>query len=215
MEYKELLHSSGVIPVLSEYEGQLAWLAARAGLLVTAAKGRMYYNGKELGELPKELPAERWQEEALSGAMKDPQVCAAADLTFLDLQGEEFSRRCQKVRALALGYGFAHMGMNSAGEQEACDTARFFEKAFGFPSFDIGASIMVAGPFEVVKSMSRGRNGHIAIETASLARGIADLEQKGFLVDYSTLQRAPDGRLLSVYLEEQTAGFAIHLLQKR
>lgn len=215
MEYRELLHNCGVIPVFLEYDGQLAELAAREGLTVTVSKGRMYYKGEELGELPEELPVKRWQDEELESAMKNPKVCAAADSTFLDLRGEEFICRCRKVRKLALGYGFAHMGLNSADEIKARETACFFEKAFGFPSFDIGASIIVAGPFEVVKSVSWGQNGHIGIETASIERGIADLEQKGFRMDDSTLKRAPDGRILSVYLEHQAAGFAIHLLQKR
>lgn len=112
-------------------------------------------------------------------------------------------------------YRFAHMGVNNRNTDDAFETVRVMQRAFDFQMFDIGNSIMVEGSFEIIKSMGRGSNGHIAIETEDVFLAIKDLTQKGFTPDMETIQYQSDGQIMSVYLKEEIGGFAFHLLKKR
>lgn len=214
---KELLHNCGVIPVLYTYSQELADIAYKSGLAVVAVGEKLYYEGKVAGEIPKDsdILIGTFEDAALSAAMKSKDVCAVVDLSFTELETEAFAKRCCQSRKIALGYEFAHVGLNHKDADAAIKTAAFLEKAFGFPGFDIGSSIIVEGSFELVKSQFRGQNGHIGIETASVARAIADLTAKGFLIDAGSIQYSADQRIQSAYFMEETAEFGWHLIQKR
>ncbi len=116
---------------------------------------------------------------------------------------------------MAVEYSFAHVGLHCQ-DPEGCSAAvEAFQKAFGFPSFDVGSSVIVAGPMELTKAPMRGTAGHIGIACSDVSEAIEDLKAKGFAIDESTLQTMPDGRIQSVYLRDTFGGFACHLLQKR
>ena len=157
----------------------------------------------------------RWDETQLANCMKDPNVCAVCDTGAVAVPREKFAQWCAQCRSIALGYSFAHMGINSADEIECFITVEKLKNAFAFRSYDIGSSVMVAGPFEVVKTAGRGTHGHIGIETASVARAMEDLSSRGFALDPDSVQRMPNGQIQSVYLQSEIGGFALHLLQKR
>ncbi len=112
-------------------------------------------------------------------------------------------------------YKFAHVGINSENAEQALKMVELLGKAFGLPSYDVGSSVIVGGPFEILKSEGPGTLGHIAMETPDVAAAIQDLEAKGFAVEEKSIQRLPDGRVLSAYLQQEIGGFAFHLLQSR
>lgn len=114
-----------------------------------------------------------------------------------------------------LTYKFAHVGINSENAAEAADTVQRLAQMFGLPSFDVGSSVIVGGPIEIVKSAARGRNGHIGIEVSDMILAMQDLHQKGVELDDSSLQISPDGTPVSIYLKQEIGGFAFHLLQSR
>ena len=64
-----------------------------------------------------------------------------------------------------------------------------------------------------MKTMFKGKNGHIAIRTNSVALAVAELEKNGFVCDMATAKYKGD-RMTVVYLKDEIGGFAIHLLQK-
>lgn len=161
------------------------------------------------------LPVGRFTAKQLDGYMKSPHVCAVCDLSFLDAPPGEWDTKCRQLRSAALGYSFAHMGIHNEDASDCRNLVNTLQEAFGFPVFDIGSSVMVSKAFEVTKANLWGTCGHIGIETASVARAISDLQAKGFGLDESTIQRQPDGRLQSVYLDIRLGGFPIHLVQKR
>lgn len=121
----------------------------------------------------------------------------------------------ENIEKKAPTYSFAHLGINPTEDAGCADIVELFAKAFGFPSFDVGNSVIVAGPLELPKSPGPGRNGHIGIETDDVDAAMEDLAAKGFHFEESTLTRLPDGTACSVYLTEPFAGFAVHLLRKR
>lgn len=116
---------------------------------------------------------------------------------------------------MAVEYSFAHVGLHCENVDACTAAVEKFKAMFGFASYDVGQSVIVAGPIEITKKSLRGTPGHIGIVCSDVAEAIEDLKAKGFTVDESTLQKAPDGRIQSVYLQERFGGFACHLLQKR
>ena len=109
-------------------------------------------------------------------------------------------------------FGLAHVGISTADESDAGVVAARFGALFGF-EVKVGNSSIFASPgIEVVKGRSRGELGHIAIRTASIPRAVAYLARRGVAVDPSSEKRGPDGRVKAVYLADEVAGFAIHLL---
>ena len=118
---------------------------------------------------------------------------------------------------LMLGLEIAHVGINSADEAEAMDTATKLCKLLGW-TMKVGNSSIFAGTgIEVMKSPFRGTKGHIGIKTNFIVRAKAYLERQGFEFDESTAKYkgdVKDGQLKAIYLKDEIAGFAIHLVQK-
>ena len=111
-------------------------------------------------------------------------------------------------------YEFAHLGINHGTAEEAKNTAQLLLTLFGFRNYDIGSSIFSSSAFELVKSEYKGSKGHIGIYTNHMELAMGELEDKGVKLDYDTLQKKPDGQYVSIYLKDEIAGFAFHLLQK-
>ena len=117
----------------------------------------------------------------------------------------------EKAVSLMLGYRLVHIGINSAGKEEAAAAADFLCSAFGFGRRECSASVF-AGDFEIMHMMGRGRNGHIAVGVNSVSRAMFSLGRKGIRFDMSTLRLGKDGRPDFVYLADELLGFAIHLV---
>ena len=114
---------------------------------------------------------------------------------------------------LMLGFEIAHVGINSADEAKAMDTATKLCKLFGWP-IKVGNSSIFAGTgVEVMKKQYLGTNGHIGIRTNFVERAKAYLERQGFEFDESTAN-IKDGQLKAIYLKDEIGGFAIHIVQK-
>lgn len=133
-----------------------------------------------------------------------------------DLAGHNFeaiTSTARKAAEILLGFEFDHMGINADSAEKSEETAGLFEKAFGFvPKF--GNSSNFAGPsLEITKSPGLGKNGHIAVKTNSMSRAIHYLKRRGFEVDMETAKYKGE-KMVAVYLKEEYAGFAVHLLEK-
>ncbi len=114
---------------------------------------------------------------------------------------------------LMLGLEIAHVGINSANEEEAMKTATLLCKMFGWPIKVGGKSIFAGTAVEVMKMPFRGTNGHIGIRTNFIERAKYYLEGQGFRFDPDSAS-VKDGQLKAIYLADEVAGFAIHLMQK-
>ena len=76
-----------------------------------------------------------------------------------------------------------------------------------------GRSSHFAGPVECCKGDAPGRRGHIAIGTNSVERAIYHLSRRGVTFEEATRRRDGSGRTVSIYLQGDFGGFAIHLVQ--
>lgn len=114
---------------------------------------------------------------------------------------------------ILLGFELAHVGINTESEKESLAIAEMFSNAFGFDLKRANSSNFSGSGIEVNKSKGRGAMGHIAIKTNSILRAAHYLGKKGYKVDWST-KKGTEKKPVSVYLENEMGGFAVHILQK-
>ncbi len=107
----------------------------------------------------------------------------------------------------------AHVGINSADEEEAMRTAETLCRIFGWPLKVGGKSIFSGTAVEVMKMPFRGRLGHVGIRCDRIRCARALIERRGFEFDESSAN-IKDGQLKAIYLKDDVAGFAFHLVQK-
>ena len=121
---------------------------------------------------------------------------------------------CEAV-SLVLGFELRHVGVNNISSDEAMKAAGKLSLLTGWPVIDQGEkNCFVGAGFEIMKKPGRGQNGHIAIACNSAARAKWHLESRGFAFDAGSEEFTKDGRLRLVYLKDEIAGFALHLVEK-
>ena len=126
---------------------------------------------------------------------------------------DEITRLTKEAISIMLGFEFAHLGINEEDEDKALNSANLLSHLFYLPVKE-GTSSVFAGPaFEVIKNRYLGEHGHIAIATKDIHRAITYLKMKGISILPET-KKEKDGKLKTVYLDQEVSGFAIHLLQK-
>lgn len=112
-------------------------------------------------------------------------------------------------------FAVSHFGLNLSAEEDAGIEARRFSSLFGLPIVD-GRDSIYAGPLiELMKGKGRGTHGHIGIATDDLQGALAYLEGLGYARDPASGKYDEDGRLVVMYLKQEFAGFAVHLLQRK
>lgn len=111
-----------------------------------------------------------------------------------------------------LGFELMHIGINNENAEEAEKGAKMLSALTGMPIKEGKGGFFTGTAFEVLKSVKRGKNGHIAIGTKDLLRAKWHLERRGFAFDDIILNDA--GKPNAVYIKDEICGFAIHLLQK-
>jgi len=113
---------------------------------------------------------------------------------------------------LMLGFALKHVGINGTSETEAESNAKLMAALTQMPTKAGSSSFFVGTSFEFTKKKFPGERGHLALGTNFPQRARAYLERRGYGFRPETASEK-DGKLVSVYLEEEIGGFAIHLLQ--
>ena len=124
------------------------------------------------------------------------------------------TRLCREAVRSVLQFELGHVGINADNEADATRAAKMFETLFGFEAMPGKASVFAGTYVEVMKPPFRGKNGHIGIATGSVARARAFLERQGFRFLPESAKTDAGGNLTLIYLEDEIAGFAVHLMQK-
>lgn len=107
-----------------------------------------------------------------------------------------------------------HVGINAENKEEALKAAELLKKLFGFAAKETPVSFFSTDRIEIMKSGGRGKCGHVAVGTRDAAAAKKYLEEKGVEFDEGSAAYLEDGRLKLVYLKNDVAGFAFHLIQK-
>ncbi|MEG1525493.1 MAG: bifunctional 4-hydroxy-2-oxoglutarate aldolase/2-dehydro-3-deoxy-phosphogluconate aldolase [Clostridia bacterium] len=128
---------------------------------------------------------------------------------------DEITRLTAEAVQTMLGFRLAHVGINTENETQARAAAQMFGRLFGF-SEKIGNSSIFAGSYvELMKTPYHGKHGHVAIATLSLSRAIAYLELNGVTFLQDSMKFDDKGTPVAIYLKEEIAGFAVHLVQSK
>ncbi len=122
----------------------------------------------------------------------------------------ELTRQAVKVM---LGLELKHIGINSASPERAVKDAEMFCLLTGLTLKDGNSSVFAGSEFEFMKTPFRGKNGHIALGVNSIERAKWHLEMRGFEFDEESAG-VKDGKIVAIYLKNEIAGFAVHLLKK-
>jgi 2-dehydro-3-deoxyphosphogluconate aldolase/(4S)-4-hydroxy-2-oxoglutarate aldolase len=113
-----------------------------------------------------------------------------------------------------LGFEVMHVGINCKDAGEASKTAEVLKNIFGFESSETPVSFFSTKKIEIMKKNGAGERGHIAIGTNDIHAAVKYLEGRGYGFNQDSAAYFPDGRLKLIYLKDEIAGFAFHLLQK-
>lgn len=127
---------------------------------------------------------------------------------------DEIEKLCKEAVSNMLGFNLKHVGINSADEAEAAQTADSFENMFGFKKQDFGGAYFNDSLIEVMKKPFYGKQGHIAIATNSVERAVYRFRKAGVPFNEESAGYNPDGSLRVIYFKNEIGGFAVHLVQK-
>ncbi|MFP3043207.1 bifunctional 4-hydroxy-2-oxoglutarate aldolase/2-dehydro-3-deoxy-phosphogluconate aldolase [Treponema primitia] len=122
---------------------------------------------------------------------------------------------CKEAVQTVFGFSLVHIGINAQDGEEALSVAKSFGALFGFILKDGNISAFSGDQIEIMKGSGRGTKGHIGIGTNSPFRAAAWLERQGIALNRDSIKTDAKGNLVLVYLKEEIAGFAVHIMQKK
>lgn len=129
-------------------------------------------------------------------------------------QWDEITRICKEAVKTMLGFSLAHVGINCADEAQAEQTAKTLCALFDLEYKPGNSSIFAGSAVECNKAPGRGANGHIAIGTNNVDRAVYHLGLRGVTFDESSCKTDAKGNTKAIYLKDELAGFAVHLVKK-
>jgi len=120
---------------------------------------------------------------------------------------------CKQTVSIMLGFKLVHVGVNNANTEEALASATHLAELLRYPAPKVGnSSIFVGDMLEFMRAPYLGAHGHIAFKTNLLDRAVRYLTAMGVKFNAESEKRDAAGYLKAVYLDEEIAGFAIHLV---
>ena len=137
-------------------------------------------------------------------------ICPKADIAAGNF--DKITALCKEARKTLLGFEVAHIGINSPDADAAMDVCKAFNDAFDFNVKQGNSSNFASTGVEVMKTMFKGANGHIAIRTNKMIPAIAEMERRGYELDMDSVK--DKNNIKAVYFKNEIGGFAVHLLQK-
>ena len=127
---------------------------------------------------------------------------------------DDITAACKEAVDVMLGLELGHIGINCADDAEALKTAELLGTLLSKAVAPGNSSIFVGNKeFEIMKKPGRGTHGHIAVKCNNIDRAVYHLGQRGVKFDMDSMV-TKNGKNIAVYLADEVAGFAIHLVQK-
>lgn len=137
-------------------------------------------------------------------------ICPKADIAAGNF--DKITALCKEARKSLLGFEVAHIGINTPDADAAMNVCKAFNDAFDFNVKQGNSSNFASTGVEVMKTMFKGANGHIAIRTNKMIPAIAEMERRGYELDMDSVKDKDN--IKAVYFKNEIGGFAVHLLQK-
>ena len=124
---------------------------------------------------------------------------------------EKIEALTREAMRTVFGFQVKHVGVNCENGAEANSSADRASQLFGFTK-KVGNSSIFADGIEFVKTPYLGAKGHIAIGTNDVPGAMEYLKSLGVAFNQDS-EKYKENQLISVYLEEEISGFAVHLVQ--
>lgn len=165
------------------------------------------------------MPTGGINEENILSYLKNPKILACGgsfmvkDALINEGKFDEIEKLTRNAVALMHGFRIAHIGINSENEEEAKKTAETLCKLFMLTPDVRSKSIFAGTEFEVMNCQFRGKNGHVAIGCNFPGRARIYFESLGIEFDESTATYDEKGNLKFVYMKDEIAGFAFHIVK--
>lgn len=137
-------------------------------------------------------------------------ICGKSDINSGNF--ERITELCKEARRNILGFELAHIGINCPDSDSSMNICSMLNEAFDFETKAGNSSNFSSPGVEVMKSIGRGENGHIAIATNKILPAISELEKRGWELDMESVK--DKNNIKAIYLKKEIGGFALHLLQK-
>ena len=137
-------------------------------------------------------------------------ICPKADIAAGNF--DKITALCKEARKTLRGFEVAHIGINTPDADASLDVCKAFNDAFDFNIKQGNSSNFASTGVEVMKTMFKGANGHIAIRTNKMIPAIAEMERRGYELDMDSVKDKDN--IKAVYFKNEIGGFAVHLLQK-
>lgn len=118
---------------------------------------------------------------------------------------------CGRLMQKLLGFGLAHVGINTQDAEDAKRTAERLGFLFGKAVTEFPGAYFAGEIAEVVKGSYLGTMGHIGINTRDMERAVAYFKRIGVEFDENTRSVNGEGKLGAIYFKEQIGRFAVHL----
>ncbi|MDR2101641.1 MAG: bifunctional 4-hydroxy-2-oxoglutarate aldolase/2-dehydro-3-deoxy-phosphogluconate aldolase [Treponema sp.] len=128
---------------------------------------------------------------------------------------DKITALCREAVLNMLGFSVVHLGINTENEEQALKAANTLGFFFGFNSKNGNSSVFSSDSIELMKSPYLGKNGHIGVGTHSVFRAKSYLERQGVEFNRDSIKTDAKGAITAVYLKEEIAGFAVHLVAKK
>jgi 2-dehydro-3-deoxyphosphogluconate aldolase/(4S)-4-hydroxy-2-oxoglutarate aldolase len=128
---------------------------------------------------------------------------------------EGITKLCKEAIRSMLHFELAHIGINTENEDTSLKAALLFENLFGFTVKNGNASVFAGTCIELMKKPFLGKHGHIAIGVSNVDRAQAYLERQGVSFRADTAKKDDHGKTTALYLQDEIAGFAVHLVVKK
>ncbi len=164
------------------------------------------------------IPTGGIDEMNLLSYLKLPGVlaCGGSWMVNKELIAEKNFDEIRKIAADAvrtmLGFTLRHVGIHAGSADKAGTLAAFLGGNLDFEIKDTPGSVFVGTGFEILKAKGPGDHGHIAIGTNFIDRAVEYFVQRGIRTKPET-RSEKNGKLATVYLDLDVAGFAVHLVQ--
>ena len=113
-----------------------------------------------------------------------------------------------------MNFQLAHVGINCNSSDEAKETASAICTLFGLDLIEAAPSFFAGTAVECMKQGGYGHNGHIGFSTDDMPLAMSYLASKGYEFIEESKKLNPDGSVKLIYLKNEIAGFAIHLVAK-
>ncbi len=126
----------------------------------------------------------------------------------------EIERLTREAVLSMLGFGLAHVGINAKDDADSLSVTKKLGGLFALPVKEGNSSNFAGTIAEVMKGKGPGTNGHIAIGTNDIERAMAYLRRAGVAFDMASAKGPEGGPLKALYLKEEIAGFAVHLMRR-